>query len=365
MIFENIIQKIKITLKEEGFGSVLSKTKTRLNYQILRSFHKNENHIIDWSRLKGKYLGKRIFLIGNGPSLNKTPLYYLKNEFTICFNRFLLMTERLNWNPNFFMAVDDLVLEDLFENIDEILQFTDYAFFPDIHFRGQKFYKKIDNDNIYWVHQMFGRGFSNDLPSIYQGGSVIYEAFQVLKYLGFYEVYFVGVDMNFTTHDSASYIRKNHPSAVSVLDDDPNHFDPRYFGVNKRFHQPKKHIIDNILENLNFLSSYINDTDFKIINAGYDSKVKCFPNIHFESLFQFTNQKKKQLFDECFSLNTKYENCYEFQLDSIELRNSSSFSNEIGNFYMPVNEALKIIHKTIFTHIPLGPYDNIYYFVKR
>ena len=156
---------------------------------------------------------------------------------------------------------------------------------------------------------------------------------------------FVGVDMNFVVH-LASSIMKNHSSAVSVSNDDPNHFDPRYFGVNNRFHQPKKYIIDNILENLNFLSSYIKDTDFKIINAGYDSKVRCFPNIHFESLFQYTNQKTT--FDECFSSNTKYENCSDFQLDSIDLNNLSSFNCEIGNFYMPADEALKIIHKTIF-----------------
>ena len=54
-----------------------------------------------WSHLKNKYKNKRVFLIGNGPSLKKTPLHFLKNEYTIVFNRFNLFFERINWIPTF------------------------------------------------------------------------------------------------------------------------------------------------------------------------------------------------------------------------------------------------------------------------
>ena len=38
-------------------------------------------------------LGKRVFLIGNGPSLNKTNLDLIKNEYSIAMNRISLIYE--------------------------------------------------------------------------------------------------------------------------------------------------------------------------------------------------------------------------------------------------------------------------------
>ena len=46
--------------------------------------------------LKGKYKGERVFIIGNGPSLNKTPLDKLDGEFTFAMNRFYLMYDQLS-----------------------------------------------------------------------------------------------------------------------------------------------------------------------------------------------------------------------------------------------------------------------------
>ena len=60
--------------------------------------------------LKGKYSGKRIFILGNGPSINKQPLYLLKNEYKMCFNRFHLLAERVGWYPELFAITDDLGL---------------------------------------------------------------------------------------------------------------------------------------------------------------------------------------------------------------------------------------------------------------
>src|SRR6478672_786737 len=73
---------------------------------------KDKENFKKWQLLKNKYRGERIFIIGNGPSLNKTPLYLLQDEYTMCFNRINLMYERVNWKPDFYVVVDDLVIKD-------------------------------------------------------------------------------------------------------------------------------------------------------------------------------------------------------------------------------------------------------------
>ena len=110
--------------------------------------------------IKNKYKNKRIFVIGNGPSLNKTPLYLLKNEYKICFNRFFVMQERLNWTPDLFLTSDNLVLSDLVSEFDQIIPKTKFSFFPGIHFRGNNYIEEIQKyPNAYWTIHLMGRIF--------------------------------------------------------------------------------------------------------------------------------------------------------------------------------------------------------------
>ena len=115
-------------IKNIGLKALLVSKLRTMRFLILKYFYYNKEDVEEWKRLKGKYKGKRVFLIGNGPSLNKTPLYLLKDEYTMCFNRFEIMLERLNWTPNFFMSVDYLVLVDLIKDIDVVLNHCEYAF---------------------------------------------------------------------------------------------------------------------------------------------------------------------------------------------------------------------------------------------
>ena len=45
------------------------------------------------SDLAGAYEGERLFLIGNGPSLEETPLEALESEYTMAMNRIDLIYE--------------------------------------------------------------------------------------------------------------------------------------------------------------------------------------------------------------------------------------------------------------------------------
>ncbi len=363
----NLLSKTFKTVKRDGFIAAVKKAKNRIkSKQQLRriDFSAEENK---WFSLKDCYKGKRVFLIGNGPSLNKTPLYLLKDEYKMCFNRFHIMTERLNWTPDFFMTSDNLVLSDLITELDQIIPQSRLSFFPGIHFRGYNYIDQIEKfENAYWTVQMHGRGFSERMPEIYPGGSVIYEGFQVLKYLGFSEVYLIGVDMNYQIHKTAKQLQKKGIDIISQDDDDPNHFDPRYFGKNRKYHQPEKFVIDNTIKDLDYLAKNFVNKDFQIINAGLDSKLRVFPKKELYSILNISKEEQRAIFF------TMVEDMAKQQNETLPFKNWIFINTEDGqsikvdiSFICEEHLALSMIKQLIFTHIPLGPFDNNYYFIKR
>jgi len=60
---------------------------------------------------KNKFPNQRCFIIGNGPSLRNTNLKKLKNEFTFGMNRIYLMFPELGFDTSYYVAVNDLVVE--------------------------------------------------------------------------------------------------------------------------------------------------------------------------------------------------------------------------------------------------------------
>ena len=61
---------------------------------------------------KGKFTGKRCFLIGNGPSLRAEDLTRLREagEITFAFNRIYSIFDQTPWRPNFYISQDELML---------------------------------------------------------------------------------------------------------------------------------------------------------------------------------------------------------------------------------------------------------------
>ena len=91
--------------------------------KIKRFLVKSRPARIDISRLrklKNRYQGQRIFVIGNGPSLKHTDLRLLKNELTIGSNGIFLLFDEYDFKPTFYTVEDTLVAEDRAEVINKI-----------------------------------------------------------------------------------------------------------------------------------------------------------------------------------------------------------------------------------------------------
>jgi hypothetical protein len=65
-------------------------------------------------------------------------------------------------------------------------------------------------------------------------------------------------------------------------EDDPNHFHPNYFGVGKKWHDPK---LDNVLQSYQLCKMVFEKDDRKIFNATNGGKLELFERVDYDSLF--------------------------------------------------------------------------------
>ena len=343
----------------------------RLSYCNIVRFTSGYSYknISKWKSVKGKYKGKRCFLIANGPSLNMTPLYLLKDEYTIMFNRAGLMIERLNYVPSFYMISDGLVGRNIKEEIAYYVENCEHVFVPDIN-KGElvKFTEFVPfEENVLYMYEE-PKKFSHTLPFVNIGGTVIYSAFQVLKYLGFDEVIVVGNDMNYVVAKNVEVLteEKNSKGVFqnirSQKDDDPNHFDPRYFGKGKEYHQPTDVIINKIFKSLDRVEKEYKKAGVKIVNAGYNSAVKSFPKQNFYEALGYSQEKIDGLFEDL--IRSKGIESKEWLFDKA-IKKDDVWEQPLEVVAIPMEKATEIVKKKVLEYLPLGPYNDLVYFVNR
>ncbi len=322
-----------------------------------------------WSRIRNKYKGERCFLIANGPSLNITPLYLLKDEYTIVFNHSKLMLERLNYIPSFYMLTDGIVGLDIKEDIAWWADHCEGTFLPDV-MKGEMVWLRKSlggNDKIMWMFEE-PMGFSDSLPFVKPGATVIFEAFQVLKYLGFSEVFVIGNDMNYVIHQTAKVISENESKGqktqqiLSQKDDDPNHFDPRYFGKGKVYHQPTDEVVKRIFSNLDYVASEYSKAGIKVVNIGYNSAVKSFQKQDFYEALGYTDDKIEEMFEDLVC-SKGFGSLKSFIDQSKEL--SDEFDDSQMVVAVPIELAGDLIKKKILDYLPIGPYRGKVYMISR
>ena len=179
--------------------------------------------------LKDKYRGQRAFIIGNGPSLNKTNLTKLKDEFTFGLNRIYLMFPALGFSTSCLVSVNDLVIEQCLPELDAlpIPRFLSW--------RSHRFFKpssEISFLPIFLYTTYESPRFARDARGrLWEGATVTYVALQLAFHMGFQQVIVIGVD-----HNSAVKGKAN--TTVVSKGDDPNHFSPKYFGKGFRWQLP-------------------------------------------------------------------------------------------------------------------------------
>jgi hypothetical protein len=250
-------------------------------------------------KLKNKYNGKRCFVMGNGPSLNEMKIELLEKEYVWGFNRCYLLYDRIAWRPQFYTAVDDLVVPDISEELNNQIRHSSCTtyFFPD-----NFLYSGVieSHQNIIWFkhrgidHKKKGDGYFSKNPNQYVriANTVTITAMQLAVYMGFNPIILIGCDTKFvlpddiktsgTVYDSGTGEKITGYKVISCRDNDPNHFDPRYFGAQRKWHAPNVNGMINGYKNTNIVCKQMG---IEIINATRGGELEVFPRMNFTDLF--------------------------------------------------------------------------------
>jgi hypothetical protein len=214
--------------------------------------------------------GSRCFILGNGPSLKRTDLSKLKNEFTFGMNRIYLAFDDLGFQTSYYVSVNDLVIE---QCADDIMNLKLPRF---VSWRSGK--KWLTNqDDLYFLYTTYTEPkFAKNIRNrLWESATVTYVALQLAYFMGFEEAVLIGVDHNFETKGKAN-------TTVVSQGDDPNHFHPEYFGKGFRWQLP-----DLEMSEIGYKMAkraFENDGR-KVLDATIGGKLTIFDKVEYDQLF--------------------------------------------------------------------------------
>lgn len=214
--------------------------------------------------------GKRCFILGNGPSLKQTDLSKLKNEFTFGMNRIYLAFDDLGFSTNYYVSVNDLVIE---QCADEIMNLNLPRF---VSWRSGRKWLSLQ-ENLYFLYTTYTEPkFAKDIRNrLWESATVTYVALQIAFFMGFQEVILIGVDHNFETKGKAN-------TTIVSQGDDPNHFHPGYFGKGFRWQLPDLEMSEIGYQ---MAKKTYEDAGRKVLDATIGGKLKIFDKVDYNQLF--------------------------------------------------------------------------------
>lgn len=219
--------------------------------------------------LKDQFNGKRCFIVGNGPSLKVEDLEKLKHEYTFGSHRIYKIFPQTTWRPTFYCAQDfDLIVKDQME-IRKVAQKNCFICFT----------KKVKENIIKQatILRIDTKTFYPDLPEfsrdvtecIYEGFTVTYAILQIAIYMGFSEIYLLGVD-----HSYSMDLDKNGQIIYKQQDD----------------HFTEDDKITNIPQTCKSTLAYVkakqiaDSLGVNIFNATRGGALEVFPRVSFDNL---------------------------------------------------------------------------------
>ena len=227
-------------------------------------------------KYKNKHEGEDCFIIGNGPSLNKTNLSLLNDYHVFGLNKIHLIFDSHKLQLSYHVAVNPLVIE----QIDEVLQKNVFNCPSFLSFHGSKKFT-YDKNKILKINTSGSWTFHHSiLEKINEGYTVTYVAMQIAFFMGFKNVFLVGVDHNFQQSG-------NPNEQQEFKGDDVNHFHPDYFkGMQWHLSDLEGNEASYSLARHQFHAFGRN-----IYDATIDGKLNIFQKIDFKDALEKANKK--------------------------------------------------------------------------
>ena len=231
------------------------------------------------ARFKDIHKGEICVITGNGPSLNARDLQLLHEKGVVTFasNRVYNIFEQTDWRPTYYVSEDVNVLRGI---QDKAAAVPAKAKFMPINL---KWYENVDIPGANYFYMDYSQGdpetfgISLDVPhSIVCRSTVTTTCMQLAIYMGFSEIYLIGVDHSF----------------AKMVDKDGNVIIDNSI---------RSHFVDNYNSDIEDLGYNIDATtqaylnveqlsrklgSFRIFNATRGGKLEVYERVDFDKVFQ-------------------------------------------------------------------------------
>ncbi len=255
-------------------------------------------------KMKDSQKGKRCFIIGNGPSLKHHDLNKLTNEFVFTVNFMMKSDNFKTLNPNYHLFFDPVVFgmnpdnKDEKERIDLIANTKKTN--PDLTYiipyrRRKNFLKWFPGHKFLFIYN-----YKTYTPALKNASSlhritpgfqnVIVYAINTAIYMGFKEIYLLGVDMTgFLEHFEYNKTNDNWGHSYAKTDEEKE----------KIKSYLKEHQIDNefylktygkTFEHLKTMQANVLEKNAKLFNASEHGALDFIPRVDYETIFSHTSK---------------------------------------------------------------------------
>lgn len=165
-----------------------------------RGYLLNSKTECDFSRLDKPYAGKKVFLIGNGPSVRHEDLDQLRDHITVCCNRFYLAYSKTFLRPTWLVSSDQQMIDDFGQEIVDCSDGAQVWFFSK---KRPRIRGDFGHSSIWSTRDKF-RLSLHPLGVVDPGGGTLIAAAQLVIYLGARSLYLYGVDHKFNFQKTTS-----------------------------------------------------------------------------------------------------------------------------------------------------------------
>lgn len=223
-------------------------------------------HNPDIKKFQNIHTGQRCFIVATGPSLKIEDLNLLKENKEICIsmNCIYHAFDKTDWKPNYYVVSDCEWINESYEWLGDVP--IKEKFFSD---NSEKIWQKVHDKNIYRYHQHYEYCF-NRLPKFsddfsqrsYASGTVTYTCIQLAMYMGFKEIYLLGVDFSVgeTTENKYGHFYAEEELGSICFK-------------------------DYVWRGYKSAKQYADQHGIEIYNATRGGKLEVFPRVDFDTLF--------------------------------------------------------------------------------
>lgn len=223
---------------------------------------------------KNRHRGERCFIIGNGPSLRISDLEKLAGEITFAANKIYLAFNQTSWRPSYYVAEDDHFIRQHYQELG-ILNGT-------VKFISNScgdLVRRQDHTIKYPRRLLelkdFPKFSDNAAHVVYCGYMVTYISLQLAYFMGFSEVYLVGVDFDYAE------VRDDLNSFEHQAGHASDHFTANYFAPGEIRSAPRLSFAERAMR---CAKDFYESHNRKIWNATRGGKLEVFDRVCLEEV---------------------------------------------------------------------------------